>query len=79
MIDADFKGHLGYEQEKTAKANSFLPRMMPNIGESKYSRRMLMVVKSIMLYASFVWERALDNVVNRKRVSSTYRPIAPSV
>lgn len=60
------------------KASSFLAKMTSNIGKQNYCRKVLMaeVVKSMLLFAAPIWKEAVDNDMNRKRVSLVYRAIA---
>lgn len=49
--------------------------MLPDVGRPKHRPRLLLarVVRSILLYASPVWTKALANSQRRKQVDSIYR------
>lgn len=60
-MQVSFKGHLNYAGEKTAKANTRLAGMTPNIGGSKFYHILTIVP---------IGAEALDNVVNQRVCSA---------
>lgn len=64
MIDMkiNFTGRLDYACEEAGNTSVSLARMIPSIGRSGYSRRVLVagVICSILLYAALICEIALE-------------------
>lgn len=78
-VKINFKEQLKYTCEKAT--NVPLTRMMSNISDPIYSRRLL-VIHATQLYAAPVWKEALACQSNWRRINMTYRlvvlVIAPS-
>lgn len=77
MLDhrLNFKSHVKYACAKASVAHSALANMLPNIGGPRSSRRLLLasVVKSITLYGSPIWAKALETVENQNQLNSVQR------